>query len=460
LISYFIADRENYRDHMAGSLTACHSNLLATPVTNCDYRQGIASIARRGCNQPMNIKSEPSQPANLFWPLALTTSLFFIWGLSYGLLEVLNKHFQDVFDINKARSTLLQTAYFGAYATVVWPAGRLLEKIGYKHTILVGLAIYATGAFLFIPSATTANFNFFVASIFILATGLVCVETAASPYVTLLGPEKNADRRIAIAQSVFGLGTFVGPLIGGMMFFADQNPTSSDLSSVVATYGAIGGAVIVFAIIYGFAPLPKAAILAQDEAAQDGPISSKLMDYPHFKWAVFAQWLNIGAQVGIGTFFINYVTENWAGIETSKAAYLLSIAMGLFLAGRIVSTAMLGKVSTNVVLTFFAVWNVLLLGIAVADIPTVSTIALMGTLFGCGGTYPLIFALGLRGLGENRKRGAAALVFGVSGGAVVPLIMGFVADARSTSDAYLVALACYAFVSLFGWKLYRPNAEA
>ena len=398
--------------------------------------------------------------SSLFWPLVLTTSLFFIWGLSYGLLEVLNKHFQDVFDINKARSTLLQTAYFGAYATVVWPAGRLLEKIGYKHTILVGLAIYATGAFLFIPSATTANFNFFVASIFILATGLVCVETAASPYVTLLGPEKNADRRIAIAQSVFGLGTFAGPLIGGMMFFADQNPTSGDLSSVVATYGAIGGAVIVFAIIYGLAPLPKAAILTHDEATQEGPISTKLMDYPHFKWAVFAQWLNIGAQVGIGTFFINYVTENWAGIETSQAAYLLSIAMGLFLAGRIVSTAMLGKVSTNVVLTFFAVWNVLLLGIAVADIPTVSTIALMGTLFGCGGTYPLIFALGLRGLGENRKRGAAALVFGVSGGAVVPLIMGFVADARSTSDAYLVALACYVFVSLFGWKLYKPNADA
>ncbi|WP_298464211.1 MFS transporter [uncultured Erythrobacter sp.] len=404
-------------------------------------------------------RTPPMSGTSLLWPLVLTTSLFFIWGLSYGLLEVLNKHFQDVFDITKARSTLLQTAYFGAYATVVWPAGRLLEKIGYKYTILVGLAIYAAGAFMFIPSATTASFNFFVASIFILATGLVCVETAASPYVTLLGPSKNADRRIAIAQSVFGLGTFAGPLIGGMMFFADQEPTGGDLSSVVATYGAIGAAVIVFAVIYGLAPLPKAAVLTEDEAPQFGAPTTGLMGYRHFKWAVFAQWLNIGAQVGIGTLFINFVTENWSGIETSKAAYLLSVAMGLFLAGRIVSTAMLGKVSTNVVLTCFAVWNVLLLAIAVADIPTVSTIALMGTLFGCGGTYPLIFALGLRGLGENRKRGAAALVFGVSGGAVVPLVMGVVADAGSTSDAYFVALACYLFVSLFGWKLYKPTAE-
>ena len=400
-----------------------------------------------------------TRAGNLFWPLALTTSLFFIWGLSYGLLEVLNKHFQDVFDINKARSTLLQTAYFGAYATIVWPAGRLLEKIGYKYTILFGLAVYATGAFLFIPSATSANFNFFVASIFVLATGLVCVETAASPYVTLLGPAKNADRRIAIAQSVFGLGTFAGPLIGGMMFFGDKQPASGDLSSVVATYGAIAGAVILFAIIYGLAPLPKAAILTEDEAPKDTTTRTGLMKYRHFKWAVFAQWLNIGAQVGIGTLFINFVTENWTGIETSKAAYLLSIAMGLFLAGRIVSTAMLGKVSTHLVLTFFAVWNVVLLGVAVADIPTISTIALMGTLFGCGGTYPLIFALGLRGLGENRKRGAAALVFGVSGGAVVPLIMGIVADAGTTSDAYAVALACYLFVSLFGWKLYKPGGE-
>lgn len=408
------------------------------------------------------IRMDGAQPSNrlVFWSLALTTALFFMWGFSYGLLDVLNKHFQDVLRIDKAKSTLMQFAYFGAYATVFWPSGRLMERIGYQKTILFGLVLYAVGAFLFIPSAASMNFTYFVISLFVLASGLVCIETAASPYVTVLGPPEGADRRIAIAQCVFGAGAFFGPIVGGTMFFGIEPSAAEGLRSVELTYAAIGVFVLVFAGIYGMRSLPKMEVAASETGQGAEPPAAGLLSIPSFRWAVLAQWLNVGGQVGIGALFINFAVENWPGLGAPDAAYLLSIGMALFLVGRFVSTALLGRFATNVVLTMFAGWNVALLLVGAMDIPQVSTLALLGSFFGCGGTYSFIFALGIRGLGANRKRGAAALVFGVSGGAIVPPVMGFVADGAGTPASYLVAAGCYLFVLLFGLKLYAAGTKA
>lgn len=395
-----------------------------------------------------------SNGRSLLWPIAFTTSLFFMWGISYGLLDVLNKHFQEALHVDVARSTLLQFAYFGSYAIVSWPAGRMMEKFGYKKTILFGLGLYALGAFLFIPSAAASSFTFFVLSLFVLASGLCCIETTASPYVTLLGAAHSGDRRIAVAQCFFGVGAFLGPIIGGALFF-DLEPTApGGLNAVELTYAAIGCGVLVWAFIISRAWLPEArkVPLEERQAKPARPLSKQR----HFVWAVVAQWLSVGGQIGLGALFINFTVENWPNMTSAHAAYLLSIGMAMFLAGRFVSTMLLGKFSSSVILTAFGLLNVLLTLLVALDIPKASTIALIGTFFGCGGTYAYIFALGLRGLGANTKRGAAALVFGVSGGAIIPPIMGLVADSFGSNYAYLVVTPCYVVVALFGWKFHKP----
>src|SRR5258705_10675482 len=170
-------------------------------------------------------------------PIILVTSLFFLWGLAYGLLDVLNKHFQETLNITKQRSTLLQAAYFGAYFLIALPAGLFMSKAGYRKGIILGLLLYATGALLFYPSAQNASFPFFLLAVFILASGLTFLETAANPYITVLGPPETSEFRLNLSQSFNGVGSFVGPIVGGALFFGSQaTDQPSQLSSVKFVY--------------------------------------------------------------------------------------------------------------------------------------------------------------------------------------------------------------------------------
>jgi MFS transporter, FHS family, L-fucose permease len=172
----------------------------------------------------MNNKSE-----KYLFPLILVTSLFFMWGLAYGLLDVLNKHFQEMLGVTKARSTLLQMAYFGAYFLIAYPAGWFMNRSGYKKGILLGLILYATGALMFYPSAHLLNFNFFLVSLFVIAAGLACLETAANPYITVLGKPETSEFRLNLSQSFNGVGSLLGPIIGANLFFTGN---SKNLSGV------------------------------------------------------------------------------------------------------------------------------------------------------------------------------------------------------------------------------------
>ncbi|NBA96615.1 MFS transporter [Pseudomonas sp. R5(2019)] len=397
-----------------------------------------------------------TQGRRLFWPLVMTTLLFLLWGLSYGLLDVLNKHFQEALNIDKAKSTLLQFAYFGAYAVMSWPAGRLMERYGFKRTVLFGLGLYAFGAFLFIPSAVSQTFIAFLVSLFVLASGLCMIEATASPYVTLLGTPDGGDRRIKVAQCFFATGAFIGPIIGGALFF-DLDPSDrSGLHTVELTYAAVGVGVLLFALIYSRIWMPEAKPVASSAVMPEAS-ALPLLQQRHFLWAAVAQWLNVGAQIGLGALFINFAVENWPGLTSANGAYLLSVGMAMLLAGHIVSTLLLRFMPSHLILTLFATLNIVLTVLIALDIPRVSTIALVISFFGCGGTYAYIFALGMRGLGANAKRGAAALVFGVSGGAIIPPIMGLIADGFATHYSYLVLTPCYIVVALFGWKFHRPK---
>lgn len=396
---------------------------------------------------PQIVRAEDVSPRVLRTALALAISLFFIWGLAYGLLDVLNKHFQDTLHVGTAESTWLQIAYFGAYLVVSLPAGLLLQRLGYKAGILIGLAVTAAGALLFIPAAAIGQFAPFVGSMFVLASGLACLETAADSYVNVLGPAEGASRRLNLAQSFNGLGTFIGPLIGGTLFFAEGGSASGGHDNVRLIYAVIGAAIIVFALFVSRVTLPEIA-----EEAHDAPGTKATLRRPHFIYGVLTQAIYIGAQVGIGALFINVAITTWNGLTPRSAAYLLSLALVTYMLGRFASTALLARISPRTLLTTFGAINVVLTLIVAAGIDKVSLVAMIGVFFFMSTMFPTIFALGVRDLGSAAKRGASFMVMAIGGGVLLPYPMGLIGERFGTPAAFLLPAVAFAIVALYGWR--------
>lgn len=396
---------------------------------------------------PQIVLAEDVPPRVLRTALALAISLFFIWGLAYGLLDVLNKHFQDTLHVGTAESTWLQIAYFGAYLVVSLPAGLLLQRLGYKAGILIGLAVTALGALLFIPAAAIGQFAPFVGSMFVLAAGLACLETAADSYVNVLGPAEGASRRLNLAQSFNGLGTFIGPLIGGTLFFAEGGSASGGHDNVRLIYAVIGAAIIVFALFVSRVTLPEIA-----EEAHDAPGTKATLRRPHFVYGVLTQAIYIGAQVGIGALFINVAITTWGGLTPRVAAYLLSLALVTYMLGRFASTALLARVSPHALLTTFGAINVVLCLVVAAGIDRVSLVAMISVFFFMSTMFPTIFALGVRDLSSAAKRGASFMVMAIGGGVLLPYPMGLIGEHYGTPAAFLLPAVAFAIVALYGWR--------
>ena len=380
------------------------------------------------------------------WALILVTSLFFLWGLSYGLLDVLNKHFQETLHVSKAQSGLLQAAYFGAYFIIALPAGLLMDRFGYKAGILLGLCLYATGALLFMPAANAQSFPFFLFALFVIALGLGCLETAANPYATVLGDPQGAERRLNLAQSFNGLGQFVGPLLGGALFFTGTQ-TAGDNSSLQTTYVVIAVIVLLVAALFYRTPLPD---LREQESQIQRTSDKTLWQHPEFVGGVVTQFFYVAAQVGVGAFFINYVTEHWANMTSQTAAYLLSVGMISFMVGRFFSTWLMGRISAQRLLMVYAWINVALCAVVVSGVENVSVVALIAIFFFMSIMFPTIFAMGVKNLGPHTKRGSSFLIMAIVGGALMPYLMGLIADQASTAMAYLLPLGCFVVVAFYG----------
>lgn len=386
-------------------------------------------------------------------PLAFAVACFVVWGLAYGLLDVLNKHFQETLHVGKAQSTWLQMAYFGAYLVMSLPAGLLLQARGYKFGIVFGLCVTAIGALLFIPAAHVASFPSFVGSMFVLATGLCFLETAADTYVNVLGPPEHASRRLNLAQSFNALGVFFGPLIGGALFF-ERSPESAQ-QAVQGTYLVIAVAVLVFAAVIAKARLPELGASHGLEHFHEAPAAAggkATLARPHFVLGVVTQALYVGAQVGIGAFFINLVTETWQGLSSRDGAFLLSIATAGYLIGRFVTTALLLRFRPRAVLTAYGVANFLLCLVVAAGIAKVSAVALIAVFFFMSTMFATIFTLGVADLGAATKRGASMMVMAIGGGVLLPYPMGRIAEAYGTPAAFLLPAVCFAVVALYGWR--------
>jgi len=388
------------------------------------------------------------------FPLIMITSLFFMWGFAYGLLDVLNKHFQEALNITKSRSTLLQAAYFGAYFLVALPAGIFMNKYGYKKGIIMGLILYAVGAFLFYPAAEQSSFNAFLLALFILASGLACLETAANPYVTVLGTPETSATRLNLSQCFNGVGSFLGPIIASYLFFGEKSSTDNgNLDSVKMIYVVIGVLVLIVAAIFVRTKLPE---IKDNETVSSEVFNQKpLFSHSNFSLGVVTQFFYVAAQVGVATLFINYCTESHIGIDNAMAAKLLSIGLILFTAGRFIGTALMRVIKPNQLLATYSVVNVLLCAVVMWNNAWLSVYSLMALFFFMSIMFPTIFALSIKDLGQHTKKASSFVIMSIVGGALVPYVMGTIADHYSTPISYVVPMICFIVVFLYGIRGYK-----
>jgi FHS family L-fucose permease-like MFS transporter len=393
----------------------------------------------------MMIGKRPGRSSSL--PLVLITSLFFLWGLSYGLLDVLNKHFQEVLAVGKQHSALLQTAYFGAYFIMALPAGWIMQRKGYKFGVLTGLTFFAAGALLFYPASLTASFSHFLFALFLLACGLAILETAANPFMTVIGPSESAAYRLNLAQSFNGVGSLLGPLLGGFLFFGDDQ-NADGLGQVRNVYLVISAIVLLLAFVIFRTPMPEPG-REEQASSKTAPQGSGLRSR-RFITAVVAQFSYVAAQVGIAAFFINYTAEPAVGCSNASAAYFLSLALALFTAGRFTGSLLMKRIDPARLLTVYAVINVFLCAWIAAAPAAYSVYLLVVVFFFESIMFPTIFALGVADMGPRTKFASSILVMSIVGGAVVPYLMGAVAESFSTAQSYLIPAVCFAVVALFG----------
>jgi FHS family L-fucose permease-like MFS transporter len=340
------------------------------------------------------------------------------------------------------------------------PAGLFMKRFGYKRGVLLGLSLYALGAFLFIPSANAESFLYFRIALFILACGLATLETVAHPFVAALGDQRTSDQRINFAQAFNGLGAVIGPLIGGYFILRVPQGDVNDLYSVKILYIIIG-CIITF-VATAFSSLKVPALIdphaASDHSGHKHSQQKKLWKHKHFVWAVIAQFFNVAAQGGTWAFFIIYGAEKVPGMTDERAAYFFSLSMVMMMVGRFLGTFLMRFVSPNRLLAAAASMNILLCIIIAQDWSWASFAALIMLNFFFSIMFPTIFSLGLKNLGSLTQSASSFIVMGVVGGAVFPPVMGLIAD-RDVASAYYLPIICYIVIFLFGSKFYSTRSQ-
>ncbi len=392
--------------------------------------------------------------------LVFVTSLFMFWGIAITMADVLNKHFQHTMSLSKSQSAFVQFAVFGAYAVMGIPAGLFMKRFGYKKGVLLGLSLFAIGAFLFVPAANISSFAFFGIALFVVGCGLSTLETVAHPFVASLGDQRSSDQRINFAQSFNAVGAMLGPAIGSYFLLRNNVAGSTDLTSVKVLYAVIGVVILLVAISFSFVEVPPttdphAVSEADTDAVNvDFAPDKKLFDHKHFVWAVAAQFFNVAAQAGTWAFFINYGHEKM-GFSDAEAGTYMVLFMGMMLAGRFIGTFLMRIIAPNKLLAAFALGNILMCIIVAQSFGTVSFIALLLINFFFSIMFPTIFSLGLKNLGARTQQAASFLSMGVVGGAFFPFIMGAVADSAGIANAYYTPIVCYLVIFCFAYKFYK-----
>jgi FHS family L-fucose permease-like MFS transporter len=412
-------------------------------------------------------------------PFILVTSLFFLWAIGVNLNDVLIPHLKKAFGLSDFQSSFIQVAFFGGYFLGALPAGRLMEKIGYKGGILTGLLICASGALLFIPASLIGAYSFFLFALFVMSSGQSFLEVGANPYVTVLGPSQSSERRLNLAQSFNAVGAVVTPALGAMFILSGIEYSPSQLAAMapqqLAAYRAqeagmvrvpylvITGIFLLVAALIYFSRLPEVAANGAGGAANVSPGPGRerglksILAHPHLIKGVVAQFFYVGAQVGVGSFVIRFVKHTMPDTPEKMAARFLVAHQFGFMIGRFAGSAMMKRFSAPKLLSVFGAGALICVVVGVTAPGLVSVLAIVLVGFFNSIMFPTIFALSLKNLGELTKRGSSLLVMSIIGGALIPALMGRISDAANIRVAFLVPMICYGYVIYFAAAGYKPT---
>lgn len=391
---------------------------------------------------------------NLLVTFILMCSLFLLWGFCSGLLDNLNKHFQNSLKISKFQSGFVQNAFYMGYFLMAPLAGVIAKRFGYKGGIITGLALAAAGAFWFIPATQINTFGAFLAGLLILATGLACLETIANPYTTVLGPAETGATRINIAQICNGLGWISGMFIGSHIILSATHEVNASNGKLFIPYLGIGIAVSVLLVVFLFSKVPDLKAEEEFQPETRGGTSKSIFKRSHFTLGVLTQFLYVAAQTGIFSFFINYSVANINDLSDQSAGNLQTIAFMLFAGGRLVGSAVVSFAKPNLALAGYAVINAVLMVASMVAGGWTGVVCLMASFFFMSIMFPTIFALSIRGLGEHTKQGASLLVMSIVGGAIMTPLMGLIADRGNMRLGFIIPLICFVVIAAYGtvWK--------
>lgn len=424
-----------------------------------------------------NSTATPSAPLTerrFLVPLTLITTLFFLWALGVNLNDILIPRFRSAFGLNDFQSSFIQVAFFGGYFLAAFPAGWLMERIGYKKGILTGLLLCTTGALLFLPASIIGPYRFFLMALFVMACGQSFLEVASNPYVTILGPPGSSERRLNFAQSFNSVGAVAAPIIGGAFILTGVEYSPSQLatmnaaqlqahraaeaSSVKLPYVVIAAIFLFMAVVIFLTHLPDVTEKKVEPGAstEGRRIRDSVFAHPHLMKGVIAQFFYVGAQVGVASFVIRFAQHTVPGMTARLAAYyLLGHQIG-FMTGRFTGSAAMKRIAPPRLLSAFTIGCLVcvLVALLTSGIVPVWAVVLIGFFHSI--MFPTIFALSIKDLGPLTKRGSSLLVMAIIGGAIFPAIMGRISDATNIQTAFVVPLFCYVYILYFALSGYKP----
>ncbi|GLQ99795.1 MFS transporter [Dyella mobilis] len=403
-----------------------------------------------------------------YYPMALSvmTTVFFMWGFLTCLNDILIPHLKAVFELNYAQAMLVQFTFFGAYFLMSLPAGRVVAHLGYKRSIVLGLVVAGIGAAGFWPAAGLRLYPAFLGALFVLATGITLLQVAANPYVALLGPEKTSSSRLTLAQALNSFGTFLAPWFGSLLILSNQVKSSADITQLSATqqmlyrtqeaqavqmpYIGLALVLVLLAIFVWIFRLPK----LEESTEQADTSRHTLLDairYPHVLFGVLGIFFYVGAEVSIGSFMVNYLSQPDIGhMSEQQAAHYVSLYWGGAMIGRFLGSWLLALLSPRKLLTAFAAINMLLLVGTMSTTGTTAMYSIVAIGLFNSIMFPTIFALGIERMGPLTGKASSLLIMAIVGGALVPWLQGVLADNIGIQHAFVLPLLCYAYIVFYG----------
>lgn len=423
-----------------------------------------------------NTKTHSGSDKNYTFALSILTTLFFMWGFITCLNDILIPHLKAVFTLSYTQAMLIQFSFFTAYALVSLPAGMLVEKIGYKNGIVIGLITAGIGSLLFYPAAGYQSFGMFLFALFILASGITLLQVAANPYVAILGKPETASSRLNLTQAFNSLGTTIAPLFGSLLILSLAAKTAEELkimttdqisayklaeaSAVQLPYLGLAAALFIIAAIFAVIKLPKVEAEAQSSDADVVESNSKksAWEYKHLVLGALAIFVYVGGEVSIGSFLVSYLGQDFvAGLKEADAGKFVSFYWGGAMVGRFVGSAVQRKIKPNVVLTFNALAAATLVIVSMFSFGQLAMWSILAVGLFNSIMFPTIFILAIDGLGKHTGQASGILCTAIVGGALIPLSQGYFADTIGIHYAFFIPVLCYLYIAYYGWKGFKPK---